>query len=159
MKFATAYNRPQTIPADTGDGTAPVFEYQMEKGVKKLIKTGTTSVYDLIQSELEDTKVENIIKRATAGDENALERYAAMYFDSTQMPSTIAQAQEKIVQIQNEFYDLPVETRAMFSHNPDAYVHEYGTETWARKMGFMKEVSRETKEPVKEPTQGGSGNE
>lgn len=144
MKFATAYNRPVTIPADTGDGTTPVFEYQMIKGQKKLIKTGTTSVYDLIQSELEDSKVENIIKRATAGDETALERYATMYFDSTQMPATIAEAQQKIVQIQNEFYDLPVETRAMFSHNADTYVHEYGTESWAKKMGLTKNVSRET---------------
>ena len=60
------------------------------------------------------------------------------------MPATIAEAQQKIVQIQNEFYDLPVETRAMFSHNADTYVHEYGTESWAKKMGLTKNVSRET---------------
>ena len=120
----------------------------MVKGQKKLIKTGTTSVYDIIQSELEDSKVENIIKRATAGDETALERYATMYFDSTQMPTTIAEAQQKIVAIQNEFYDLPVDKRAMFSHNADTYVHEYGTEAWAKKMGLTKDVSHETPKPV-----------
>lgn len=150
MSFYTAYNRPVTVPADTGDGTTPVYEYKMVKGHKELVKTGTTSVYDLIQSELEDSKVENIIKRATAGDETALERYATMYFDSTQMPATIAEAQQKIVQIQNEFYELPIDKRAMFSHNADTYVHEYGTEAWARKMGLTKDVSRETPKPVKQ---------
>ena len=147
MKFRTAYSGAKTIATATGNGREDVYQYEMVNGRKTLKKTGDTNVYALIQESLEETLVENILQRATAGDEGALERYASMYFDATQLPSSIAEAQQQIVAIKEQFYDLPVEKRAMFSHNPDTYVHEYGTETWATKMGY---VSRETTKPVAE---------
>lgn len=148
MKFRTAYSGAATIATATGNGREDVYQYQMVNGKKTLVKTGDTNVYNLIQESLEETLVENILQRATAGDEGALERYASMYFDATQLPNSIAEAQQQIVAIKEQFYDLPVEKRAMFSHNPDTYVHEYGTETWATKMGYI--VSRETPKPITE---------
>lgn len=149
MKFRTAYSGAATIAAATGNGREDVFQYHMKNGKKTLEKTGDTNVYALIQESLEETLVENILQKATAGDNGALERYASMYFDATQLPSSIAEAQQQIVAIKEQFYDLPVEKRAMFSHNPDTYVHEYGSETWATKMGYT--VSNETTKEVAKP--------
>ena len=55
------------------------------------------------------------------------------------MPTSLAEAQNKILAIKNEFYKLPIDVRRNFGMSPEAYVQQYGTNQWATKMGFVEE--------------------
>ena len=92
--------------------------------------------------------IENILQRAQLGDEEALNRVNAQYLDTTDMPKTLAEAQNKIISIKNEFEKLPVDMRRQFDFSPEKYIQEYGTEPWMKTMGFIKETPAEV--PVKE---------
>lgn len=63
--FRTAYSGQQRAYSLTGDGHEPEYEYKVTDKGKELVKTGETDMYALIQSRLEETKIENIIKHAT----------------------------------------------------------------------------------------------
>lgn len=112
-----------------------------ERGHKTLMQSGSTNTYAKIQEHLEETLIENILQRAALGDEEALNRVNAQYLDTTDMPKTLAEAQNKIISIKNEFEKLPIELRRQFDFSPEKYIQEYGTEPWMKTMGFIKEVS------------------
>ena len=58
--------RPKGEPSVTGNGKEPEYAYRIdENGMKTLEKVGEVDVYAQIQTYLEETKIENIIKRAT----------------------------------------------------------------------------------------------
>lgn len=102
-KFLTAYDGIQrTIPSPSGEKLEPKYEYKETKDEgKKLIITGETDVYAKIQEHLEDTKIENILKRASAGD-NSVFRPDGIYEDFADVPKDFIS--------QNEYFNNTMET-------------------------------------------------
>lgn len=121
-----------------------------EHGHKTLAESGSTNTYAMIQEHLEETLIENILRRAELGDEEALNRVNGQYLDTTDMPKSLAEAQNKIIAIKNEFEKLPIELRRQFDFSPEKYIQEYGTEPWMKTMGFIKDPEPETKTEKKE---------
>lgn len=116
------------------------YEIQIsENGHKVLVKVGEHNEYEKIQEHLEETLIENILQRAELGDPLALEARKGSYLDTTDMPKTLAEAQNKILKITQEFEQLPINIRKQFDYSPEKYVQEYGSESWAKTMGFVKE--------------------
>lgn len=91
-KFLTAYDRTSQIitPTPSGEEEEDIYSYIKKKDseIKVLEKTGKTNVWNKIQEQLEDTKIENILKRAAAGD-NTMFRPDGIYEDCTQYPDNI----------------------------------------------------------------------
>lgn len=91
-KFLTAYDRTTQVitPTPSGEEVEPVYSYVKKKDseIKVLEQTGTTNVWEKIQEQLEDTKIENILKRAAAGD-NTMFRPDGIYEDCTAFPDNI----------------------------------------------------------------------
>lgn len=146
MKFYTAYERAGTEEAPAGTKTEPVYQTVIDKnGVKDLKKTGETNVYDIIQESLEQSKIENIIRRAREGDPTALGITEGQYIDSTEIPESLAEAQQLIIKLKNEFDKLPIDVRRQFNMSAEEYVASYGSETWIKALGINNDV----KEPVR----------
>lgn len=133
------FDRPDTIPAPEGTSTEPEYmETIDENGHRTLEQVGETDTYALIQASLEETKIENIIKRATLGDPTALTQTMGAYMDTTDMPTSLAEMQNAIIAIENEFNKLPLETRLKFNQSAEKYISMYGSEEWANIMGYEK---------------------
>jgi hypothetical protein len=133
------FDRPDTIAAPEGTSTEPKYmEAIDENGHRTLEQTGETDTYAMIQASLEETKIENIIRRATLGDPTALTQTMGAYVDTTDMPTSLAEMQNAIITIENEFNKLPLETRLKFNQSPEKYISMYGTEEWAKIMGYEK---------------------
>lgn len=151
------YNRTAkrpTRPSPIGSKEMDVYEVEIDStGHKALVKTGKTNVYDRIQASLESTKIENIIRRATAGDLTALAQTNGQYLDCTDMPQSLAEMQNLVLKLQQEFDKLPLEVRKKYDMSAEKYIADYGTETWAKNLGITQE-----EEPTSEPT-GGEPNE
>lgn len=140
MGFITMYKKPKTVcPAPTGTRYDKTYQMKIDKtGHKELEVTGKTDRYEKIQQFKEECLIENILAKATM-DPTILEQKKAEYFDATGLPTTLAEAQSKIIEIKNEFYKLPVKVRESFDNAPEKYIATYGTTSWAKHMGIIKE--------------------
>lgn len=138
-KIYSRFNRPDTIEAPAGTWTEPEYQETIdENGHLSLIQTGETPTYEIIQASLEETKIENIMQRATMGDPTALAATAGAYVDTTNMPTSLAEMQQAIINVRNEFERLPLDIRLQFDQSPEKYISMYGSEDWAKIMGYEK---------------------
>lgn len=99
-------------------------------------------VFDLIQSHKEECEIENIIRRAIEGDYNALNAKTGAYMDVTNCPSSIAEAQQFIIDAKKRFEELPKEIKAKFEYNAEMYIAEMGNDiqSWSDKMGISEKM-------------------
>lgn len=111
-------------------------------GRRSLIRDKEVAIYDLIQSHREECEIENIIRRAVEGDYNALNAVNGVFEDITNCPTSIAQAQQYIIDAKNEFDKLPKEIKAKFEFNPEIYIAELNNDpkSWLEKTGFADEI-------------------
>lgn len=135
---------------NTPCGTRFLNTYQEEiskKGNKSLVKIGETNVYEMIQSDAESCKIENILHAVAMGDLSALQQREATYCDATTMPKNLMEAQNLVIRLKDEFYKMPLEVRKEFGNNPDQYVNLMGTNEFNEIMApYNKKIAAITKE-------------
>lgn len=140
LPFRTQFAKGEyTFKAPTGEKTEIRHEAVIkENGRRVLEPTRIVAIYDLIQASREECEIENIIRRAVEGDYTALNAANAIYTDITNCPSSIAEAQQFIINQKAEFEKLPKEIKAKFEYNPDIYMAEMGNnvKSWCDKMGL-----------------------
>ncbi len=134
-------DRPKGEPSVTGNGKESEYAYRIdENGVRTLEKVGEVDVYTQIQTYLEETKIENIIKRATY-DPTAIGSQEWMNNETTDIsniPTNYHEWKQMINKAEESFNALPAELKAKFDNNVEKYVGEYGSEGWAKKLGWKK---------------------
>ena len=134
-------NRPKAEPTPAGSTTLPTYTECINKKTQKLEleRTGEIDVYAKIQEHHEECKIENIMKRAAMGDMSALQQKEGIYVDTTNMPKTLMEANNLVIQLQNEFYELPIEVRKEFDNSADVYVAKMGSKEYNEIMGKYNE--------------------
>ena len=119
-------------------------------GRRYLKRDKEVAIYDLIQSHAEECKIENIIRRAVEGDYSILQKRHGQFMDITGCPSSIAEAQQFIINTKEEFEHLPKEIKAKFEYNPELYIAEMANDTqgWLEKTGLAEQykLEKEAKE-------------
>lgn len=137
MSFRSVSSPPVAFFSPTGFGEKPVYQVQLTAtGHKQVVQTGKTNLYARIQASLEESKLENIIRRFTGGDVSALNAVQGRFFDATTMPQSFAEMQNLVAHVYSEFEALPLEVRAKFDHSPERYMSAYGSEAWADAVGL-----------------------
>lgn len=127
----------KTIPLAVGPKEKNTYFISVdERGHKEVKQQGKTNFYNKIQENAEECKIENIIKRATLGDTTALNKRAAAYFDATEMPTNLAEAQQAIINLENIFSSLPLAIRKKYNHSAQQFIADFGTENWMKVMGI-----------------------
>jgi len=116
------FNRPETIKAPIGDGTAPLFEERIVDGVRVLIECGRNPLNEFVQASLEETKIYNIINRYQRGDQAALNKVGGQFIDVVGMPTNLAEAQNALLSIERQFNSLPGEVKEKFGNNVNQFV-------------------------------------
>lgn len=135
--FRSRNNRPETIPAETGNGMVKEYAIDIDEyGHKELVEVGERNVYEEIQEYKDITSIENIITKCMQGDTSVLNAAHGQYFDATEMPRSLAEAQQIMNVVRNEFYTLPAETRNKFNNAPEEYIAAYGSEDFYTKLGI-----------------------
>lgn len=126
----TFYSRSKKPPREfTPPGTHEEPEFQEiinDNGVKELKQVGMTNVYDRIQASHEDTKIYNILNRYENGDITVLNKAVGQFGDFTEMPTSLADAQNRVIKIEKEFKKLPIKFREKFNNNPQEFLNELG---------------------------------
>ena len=155
--FKSAYNHEGEYVTPNGETTVDTYEHRINKyGEKYLEKTGEKNIYEVIQTYLEESKIENAINRVIAGDVSGL-RPDGNYIDCTQMPRNMIEAQTMIQDMNNMWLKLPINVRAEYNHSVEQFIADSGSEKWLKAMGLdeiepMKTV--DTKAPLTDVEKG-----
>lgn len=143
-EFRSAYSGQVRHTSLTGNGRESEYEYRVTDEGRELIKTGEKDVYALIQSHLDETKIENIIKRATY-DPAALGsqdwQTSEAMTDISDAPTNYHEWYGRIKDAEAEFDKLPIEVKNKWDNDVEKYIMAYGTKEWADKMGISTKTS------------------
>ena len=139
MEFYARNKYPETIACPECSKFVDTFSLEIDKatGKKELKKTGKTNLYEKIQKSKEETLIYNILDRYQNGDTQVIEKHKGVYGDFTNMPKTLAEAQQILINAEKTFMQLPLEERKKYNHN----ISE-----------FLAEISKVKIEEIKTPT-------
>lgn len=159
MFFTRAnHNEKERKETEAGKKVRLTFRWTYdEKGNKTLVEDEEIDRDAEIQSYLEETKIENIISRA-AFDPSVVQRLSAVLSDEepqdfTNMPSTLAEAQNMMIQAENTWNKLPREIKQKFDNDVDKFIAGFGTAGWMEALGLNQEPVV-TEKPVIEEMKG-----
>lgn len=141
MKFRSRVDRPDTIPAPVGNAIEPVFEERIVDGVTSLVRVGGNPINEFVQESLHDSLVYTVIDRYQRGDVDALQRMSGQFMDVTGMPTTLAEAQQRLIDIERQFGSLPMSVRQRFDNSVSKFVSEISNGNAAKvfeDLGFTR---------------------
>ena len=124
-----------------------------EKGEKVLKLDQTIDQQAEIDSYLEETKIENIIRRASIDPEIAERIKPDMgggLQDFTEAPANLAELQNIMIRAEQIWDEVPKEIKLKFDNDMDKFVASFGTVEWAKNLGIYEEPEPEKPEPEKE---------
>ena len=156
-RFRSAYGDRETSYITSGNRYQDTYGYEINKyGMKELVKTGETDLYALIQESLEETKIENILKRVAMGDDTVM-RPDGIYADTTETPKNLIEARQQIQQLENVWNKLPIDTKRKYNMSVEDFIAKSGTEGWLVDMGLLtKTEPKAAPTKTEESTKGGS---
>lgn len=159
-RFKTAYGERETTFITSGSRYQDTYGYEINKyGQKELVKTGETDLYALIQESLEETKIENILKRVAMGDDTVM-RPDGIYADLTEAPKNLIEARQQMQQLENLWNSLPIDTKRKYNMSVEDFIAKSGTEGWLVDMGLLTKSDPAKEEPTPEAaTKAERGNE
>lgn len=144
-KIYSLQERPESKPSVTGNGKEPEYTYEIDnEGKRTLKRTGEVNVYEQIQTYLEETKIENIIQRATY-DPTAIGNQGWMTqeeVDISNVPENYHEWRKMVSKAENQYSALPAELKEKFNNSIEEYISEMGSESWATKLGWTKPEER-----------------
>lgn len=152
MAYRSVSNWRETATAKPTEAGEPVRRTYLwernEEGEKVLKLDQVIDQQAEIDSYLEETKIENIIRRASI-DPNIAERIAPNldggFQDFTEAPQTLAELQNIMIRAEQIWEDVPKEIKYKFDNDVDKFVSSFGTEEWAKNLGIYQEEKTEAK--------------
>lgn len=144
----TKFTEHKRYHCSSGSRYENTYQEEIDKktGKKILVKTGKTCVYDMIQADLESSKIENIIHKLAMGDLSVLKQAELTYADADDFPKNLMEAQNIVVKAKAEFDKFPPEVKKEFNNSPEQYVSEMGTDLFMKKMSpFNDEIAKKQK--------------
>lgn len=152
MAFRSISNFRENVtakPTEAGESVRRTYFWERnEKGEKVLKLDQIIDQQAEIDSYLEETKIENIIRRASI-DPNIAERIAPNLGggiqDFTEAPHTLAELQNIMIRAEQVWKDVPKEIKIKFDNDVDKFIASFGTVEWAKNLGIYKEKETDVK--------------
>lgn len=161
IEYFTKNNHPKTEPQDYHHEYVTNYVELFDKnGEPYLEPTETYNQWERTQSYADDCKIENVIAAAQRGDFSMLMQRKPTYMDATGLPKTLAEAQNLVIRMKDEFMKMPNEVKEKFNNSPEMYVNMMGTPEFDKIMGsYNKHIADIAKaksivEPILEPEKG-----
>lgn len=139
-------------PTEAGENIRRTYLWEFnEKGEKVLTLDQVIDQQAEIDSYLEETKLENIIRRASIDPDIAARLAPNMgggIQDATEMPENLMELQNIMLRAEQIWDEIPKEIKLKFDNDVDKFVASFGTIDWAKNLGIYQEELPE--EPKKE---------
>ena len=136
--YKTAYGERERVYSECGNPIQPTYGYEINsKGQKILVKNGEKNIYEEIQAQAEDTKIENILARVAIGDMSDF-RPDGIYQDISEVPNNLIQAKREMQKLENMWQKVPNEMKAKYDWSVEKFISEAGKESWLIDMGLIQ---------------------
>ena len=139
-------------PTEAGESVRRTYLWELnEKGEKVLTLDQVIDQQAEIDSYLEETKLENIIRRASIDPDIAARLVPDMgggLQDATEMPENLMELQNIMLRAEQIWDEIPKEIKLKFDNDVDKFVASFGTIDWAKNLGIYQE--EEPEKPKKE---------
>lgn len=133
----SVYECAERIPTESGKPEKPSFKMKVDvNGRRYLEEVGVINVYEEIQSHRESVDISYIMTRFANGDTSALSKTQGVYGDFTNIPTSLNELQQRVMDAERLFYQQPLEIREKFEHNPSMFFAMIGTESFNKIMGI-----------------------
>lgn len=157
MAYRSVSNFRETATAkatEAGETIRRTYLWEInKKGEKVLTLDQIIDQQAEIDSYLEETKLENIVRRASIDPDLAARLMPDMgggLQDATEMPRNLMELQNIMLRAEQIWEEVPKETKLKFDNDVDKFVASFGTIDWAKNLGIYQEKPPE--EPKKEET-------
>lgn len=152
MAFRSVSNFRETAaawPTEAGETVRRTYLWEHnEKGEKVLKLDQTIDQQAEIDSYLEETKIENIIRRASI-DPDIAARIApdlgGGIQDFTEAPHTLAELQNIMIRAEQIWDEVPKEIKLKFDNDVDKFISSFGSVEWAKNLGIYEEKQENNK--------------
>lgn len=156
MAFRSVSNFRETAeawPTEAGENTRRTYLWERDENGEKVLKLDQIIDQQAeIDSYLEETKLENIIRRASI-DPNIAARIApdlgGGIQDFTEMPHTLAELQNIMIRAEQIWGEIPKEIKLKFDNDVDKFVASFGTIEWAKNLGIYEQTEAKATEATK----------
>lgn len=150
MEFRSVSNWRQTAtakPTEAGETVRRTYLWERnEKGEKVLRLDQTIDQQAEIDSYLEETKLENIIRRASI-DPDIAERIkpdiGGGIQDFTGAPQNLAEIQNIMIRAEQIWNEVPKDIKLKFDNDVDKFIANFGSVEWAKNLGIYQEKKTE----------------
>lgn len=136
-------------PTEPGESVRRTYLWERnEKGEKVLRLDQTIDQQAEIDSYLEETKLENIIRRASIDPDIAARikpDIGGGIQDFTEAPQNLAELQSIMMRAEQIWDEVPKEIKLKFDNDVDKFIASFGTIEWAKNLGIYKEEQTEAK--------------
>ena len=146
MAFRSVSNFRETAtakPTEAGENVRRTYLWERnEKGEKVLKLDQTIDQQAEIDSYLEETKLENIIRRASIDPDIAARikpDIGGGIQDFTEAPQTLAELQSIMLRAGQIWEEVPKEIKLTLDNDVDKFIASYGTIEWAKNLGILEE--------------------
>ena len=153
MAFRSVSNFRETAtakPTEAGEKVRRTYLWERnEKGEKVLRLDQTIDQQAEIDSYLEETKLENIIRRASIDPDLAARLVPDVgkgIQDFTEAPENLAELQNIMLRAEQIWEDVPKEIKLKFDNDVDKFIASFGTIEWAKNLGIYAEPKELKKE-------------
>lgn len=160
MAYRSVSNWRETATAKTteaGENVRRTYLWERnEKGEKVLKLDQIIDQQAEIDSYLEETKLENIIRRASIDPDIAARLVPDIgkgIQDFTEAPETLAELQNIMLRAEQIWDDVPKEIKLKFDNDVDKFVANFGTIEWAKNLGIYDEPEKPRKEEPEKETE------
>lgn len=151
--FETWYDRKKghRITSNVGSPMKDTYKMHVDKnGKRELRKSGEYNLYAEIQSYKDSCSIDYILARFAAGDDTALSRVQGIYGDFTDVPTTMAEVCQRVIDAEHIFNNLPVDVREQYNFSPSEFFAQINSEKTRNIFGIHDEVKDDLKDVVVE---------
>ena len=154
MKFRNKYEHRAVIPSNPGSMFHNDYKMKVfDDGTRDLVVVGQIDTYEMIQSHKDSVDLKLTLERFARGDESAINRRQAFFGDFTNMPTTLSELSQRILDAQDLFNTLDVDARRAFDFDAGKFFASIGTpEFEAIVSQFNPKPDKPVIQPVGEPT-------
>lgn len=151
MAYRSVSNWRQTAtakPTEAGETVRRTYLWERnEKGEKVLRLDQTIDQQAEIDSYLEETKLENIIRRASIDPDIAARikpDIGSGIQDFTEAPQNLAELQNIMMRAEQIWDEVPKDIKLKFDNDVDKFIASFGTVEWAKNLGIYQEKKAKT---------------
>lgn len=140
MKWLTQYSKKDIPFTCAGDRYEWTWKEHIDKnGVLQLVHDKQKDLYAEIQSHADSVDLKILIARYENGDPSALNQRQAQYQDIMDLPKSLADCLNKVIETEQYFNAMPVDFRQHFNHSASQFAAQLGTEEYSAFVEKYKE--------------------